>query len=73
MRQFTMETMREIWDDKNGEHFEVGPDRDGLDMIEIRSRDTDNKIDARIVFPLEAAVMVAQAILACHDELKPRE
>lgn len=33
---YTKEIVIEIWDNATGDHFEVGPDRDALDMIEVR-------------------------------------
>lgn len=32
----SIEKVIEIWDDKSGDHYEIGADRDGLDMLEIR-------------------------------------
>ena len=33
---YTMETVKQIWDDDSGNRIEVGPDRDALGLIEIR-------------------------------------
>lgn len=59
---YTLETMKEIWDDKSGCHIEIGPDRDGLDLIEVRSIDDHGKIDARLSFTKEQASLIARAI-----------
>lgn len=64
---YSMETVIEIWDDKNGCHIEVGPDRDGLDFIEIRSVTSDNKIEARISFDKEQAALIFQALKKIID------
>jgi hypothetical protein len=68
--KYEMETMREIWPEKgDGEHIEVGPDRDGLQCVEIRQKEPDNKISSRITFSVEAARLVAHAMLKCADEI----
>ena len=65
-----METMREIWSEKgDGERVEVGPDKDGLQCVEIRQKEPDDKISARITFSVEAARLVAHAMLKCADEI----
>jgi hypothetical protein len=75
--RYSMETMREIWDDKHGDCVEVGPDRDGLDMVEIRCKTDDGAMGPRMSLPAEKARLVAQAMIACADDLDaanaPRE
>lgn len=66
---YSMETMREIWDDKHGDCVEVGPDRDALGMVEVRYKTDDGAIGARVAFPSYRARLVARAMLACADEL----
>jgi len=68
---FKLETLREIWDDNLGERVEVGPDREGLDLVELRLRD-DESIRARMAFPVGMARLVAAAMIACADELEGR-
>jgi len=67
---FSLETVREVWNNKSGERIEVGPDRDALDLIEIRYYGPDDKIISRITLTLENAPLVAKAILACAEEEK---
>jgi hypothetical protein len=68
--KYEMETMREIWPEKgDGERIKVGPDRDGLRCVEIRQLEADNKISSRITFSVEAARLVAHAMLKCADEI----
>lgn len=38
-KRFTMETIRRIWNDGDGDCTEIGPDADGTGMIELRYRD----------------------------------
>lgn len=61
--KYELEKMYEIWDER-GEHLEIGPDRDGLNLIEIRVRDADNKITNRIELEQDQAKLLIAA-LAC--------
>ena len=56
-----MEILYEIWDDAKGDKIEVGPDRDALDLIEIRSIE-DGKCVSRITITKEQAVLVSRAL-----------
>jgi hypothetical protein len=71
--KISTETMREVWidDDPHAEHYEIGPDRDGLDCVEIRLKSFEGKIVTRITFPHEVAAAVADAMLLCATELAP--
>ena len=59
--KYELEKMYEIWDER-GEHFEIGPDRDGLNLIEIRVRNADNKITNRMVFEQDQAKLIIDAL-----------
>lgn len=59
--KYELEKIYEIWDER-GEHVEVGPDRDGLDFIEIRVRDSDNKIMNRMTFEQDQAKLLISAL-----------
>jgi hypothetical protein len=64
-----MEKLTEIWDDDNGNHWEVGQDRDALSLVEIREYDDHDKIVARLTFERDCAVKIATAILEyCKDD-----
>jgi len=60
--KFSLEQMFQIWDDGTGECIEVGPDRDGLGLIEIRYRLANGQIGNRIVMPKEQARLVVRAL-----------
>jgi len=60
---FKLEPMCQIWDDKYGDRIEVGPDRDGIDLVEIRSYCSDGKLMATITMQPEQAKLVSEAIL----------
>ena len=67
--KFEMETLREIWNGEDKSHYEVGPDRDGLQCVEIRYRDEAGKIGERMTFPPEMARLISVALTKCADEL----
>lgn len=67
--QSKMETLREIWNEEDKSHYEVGPDRDGLQCVEIRYFGEDGKIGERMTFRPEIARLVAVALVKCVDEL----
>lgn len=51
--KYTVEKPLQVWNDSTGERYEIGPDRDALDLVEIRSYDSDSKVAARIAMPQE--------------------
>lgn len=60
---FELETMYEIWGRE--ECIEVGPDRDGLDLIEVRVKQKDGaawKIFARFSMLPEQAQLLSEAL-----------
>lgn len=65
--------MYEIWDDTNGECIEVGPDRDGLDMVEIRLRDArSGKIESRVSFSEHNVFLLIEALTKAANALKAK-
>lgn len=61
--KYELEKVYEVWDER-GECLEIGPDRDGLNLIEIRARDADNEITNRMVLEQDQAKLIIAA-LAC--------
>lgn len=59
---YRMEMLLEIWNDDSGEHLEVGEDRDGLDLVEIRAYDSNNKVEARMTFTVPQAHLLLKAL-----------
>lgn len=59
---YSLEQMFEVWTDKSGECVEIGPDRDGLELIEIRYKDETGKITSRLCFTKEQAKLVCTAL-----------
>jgi hypothetical protein len=70
MSEFTLEVLRQIWNDKTGDLVEVGPDRDGLDLVELRQKIDGGEEVVRISMPSEQATLVAQAMLRCAREMR---
>ena len=61
---FELETVKEIWDNRHGDHIEVGKDRDGLDLIEIRAYTSGNtKAYTQITLEPVQAKLVAIALM----------
>jgi len=58
----SLEVMCEIWDDGTGDRFEIGPDRDGLDMVEIRFRDRDGSTGPALSFDVEQVPLMIDAL-----------
>ncbi len=61
-QKYSLEKMFEIWNDTTGECLQIGPDRDGLDLIEIRMKDDTGKTNDRITMTKEQARLLADAI-----------
>jgi hypothetical protein len=68
MANYSTETFVKVFDDDNGFHILIGPDRDGLECCEIRYVDAADKNQPSIVMDWPMAVMVAQAVLALANE-----
>ena len=60
---YSKKMLFKIYNDDTGEKTEVGPDSDGLDLIEIIQYTDDNKISSRIVMTPEQAKLVSEALL----------
>lgn len=50
---FTHEVIHQLWDNKNGDRIEIGPDRDGLGVFEIRHFDESNTCDDSVLIQYE--------------------
>ncbi len=61
-----LEIIYQLWME-DGDRIEVGPDRDGLDLIEIRSFDG-GKLETAILLDKELAKQVSECLLrVLHD------
>lgn len=71
MAKYSLEPRYEIWDDENGDRIEVGNDRDGLDLVEIRAVDEKGKVTQSITIGEEgvpALIESLQRLLAYRAE-----
>lgn len=68
--KYITELVREVWDVWAGTHVEIGPDRDGLDMVEIRKYDNDGEL-ASMAMRLEPtlAARLGGIITQCAEEM----
>lgn len=66
---YTIEHLFEVWNDKRGTHTEIGEDRDGLGLVEIRLCDERDGITNRIVFEPNEAWRVGDALKLVAYEL----
>ena len=65
---YTSEHVIQVWDDTHGDRIEVGPDRDGMQLVEIRSYNDENKAGDSITMTEERALLVAKAILQLYGK-----
>lgn len=69
MSDYSIERQIRVYNDMDGSCISVSPDADGLDLVEIRNVDDQNRITQRIVLSREQAVLVAQALAEyCADD-----
>ena len=64
MSKHSLEIKFEIWNDKSGERFVIGDDRDGIGLIEIRYVDDTGKTSpgAGIILSEEVAVLLVKSL-----------
>jgi hypothetical protein len=62
---YSLETVKQIFDDDTGDHIDIGPDRDGLGLLEMRYYIGTAIIPtARIAFTWEEGRLIVDAIHA---------
>lgn len=69
---YSLETLYRVYDDKTGFYWEVRPDADGLDLVEIAYYEED-RVFKDIIIPPAAARLVAEAILKLADNLEAKQ
>ncbi len=60
--KYSLETVYRVCNDDTGEVIEVGPDGDGLDLVELRSKCDDGTLGARIVVTREGLPLLIEAL-----------
>lgn len=66
VERYEVEVMRKVFDNKNGGYISIGPDTDGLGLIEIKPSEYFGT--GYIVIPKEMLKIFAQALLTASDE-----
>jgi hypothetical protein len=66
---YTTETIMRVYHNHDGWFYEVRPDTDGCDGIEIRYSDGDDKSKSIAMMPRGAARELAAAILRVADDI----
>jgi hypothetical protein len=73
MNKPELEAVYEIWPNDGEPWFvEVGQDRDGLRLVEIRYKEKDKTV-TRMSFSHDFALLVGEAVLKCAKDLKEKE
>lgn len=67
-KTYSTEFYIRICDDESGDYIQLGPDKDGLDMVEISSH-CEGAETGSVVMPIEAANKLQQAIRDYIDRL----
>jgi hypothetical protein len=57
-----------IWNDNTGDRLYVGPDGDGLDLVELRDISLNGNINHRFTLTKEQALLVSKAINELYGE-----
>lgn len=58
---YSIQRIIKIHNDETGQHITIQDDDDGLDLIEIKQYDSDDKLEARIsLLPEEAQAVVSE-------------
>jgi len=73
MKGYTLERVWQIWNDQEGECIEIGPDRDGLDLIEVRYRDSEGKIGQAVTFNNEQFVLLIDVLQEIKEKWMERD
>ncbi len=60
--RYSVDHSIKIWDDKRGDHIYVGPDRDGLGLLEIHRVLADGTSEGHLILTKEEAFLVATAM-----------
>lgn len=69
----SLEKQYQIWNDEDGSCLEVGPDRDGLSLLELRDRDEQGKIVHRFTLNWEQVPLLIKALQDLADDHKLQE
>ena len=71
MSDYELETMKQIWNNRHGMHLDIGPDRDCLDLLEIRQYEMiggKDKMGSSVLMSWEEADLLQQALKQLLEE-----
>lgn len=60
--KYSAETVYQVWNDRTGERIEIGADRDGLNLVEVRQYDDVGTIIQGISFTEDQATLIHIAL-----------
>ncbi len=67
--KYNLELCRQIWNNRLGERIEVAPDKDCLDLVELVFVTKEGERTNHFTIPPEQALLVAEAMRLCAQEL----
>jgi hypothetical protein len=65
--EYELEQLFQVWNNQTGERIDIGPDRDGLGLTEIRTYTDDQKPAATITLTPEQLPLVIEALQRLHN------
>lgn len=71
-QRVSLEIVYNVWDDDTGTHIEVGEDRDGLQLIEVRIYEGKLEPFNSVLFTVGEAELIAQSLLRVVDNMKKK-
>jgi hypothetical protein len=72
-RGYSIEVVREIWNDSTGERLDVRQDRDSLGLVELLRRGSDSKETQSLTMTTAEAKLLLQTLPALIEELEELE
>lgn len=72
MSDYTVEKILRVYNNSDGWYYEIRPDTDGCDGVEIRYSDGDDKINSVAMMPRDCARHLAKAIQEVADDIEAR-
>lgn len=58
----SLEVFMRVYDDDTGDYYQIGPDGDGLDLIQLSAHEKSGRECGGFVLPLEAAMKFSEAL-----------
>lgn len=70
---YTLDIVREVWDDKTGEREVIRPDTDGCDLVQVGYISNEGKTEIGRVYTPTQAILIANAMRDLATELLQKE